>query len=189
MRRLLPFVILALLVAPLYAQPATQTSKTGPPAQPWGTWYWVTDISGVTGMTGSSLPTVISFHEDGTFACAEGNSFGGVPNATFVYTTGLGTWVRMGGGAIAFEATRLGFVFDKASGILKGIGRSRFTFRFAGDFEHITGTLFVETLSCAAPIFCPDPLDPDATWVPTSPPGGFSGTAMRVHAIPVPVEP
>lgn len=186
MRRfVLPIVMLVMVAAPLCAQPAGPASAPRAAAQPWGTWYWVTDISAMTGTSGTSLPTVITFHENGTLACAEGNSFGGFPGAAFVYSAGLGTWERARRGT--FNATRLGFVFDKASGVLKGIGRSRFTFQLARDFDEITGTLFVETLPCSAgPMACPDPLDPDAVWVPASPLGGFPATARRMEVLPVP---
>jgi hypothetical protein len=184
MRRLFLIVVLTLVVAPLGAQPAGQWYRPDSPAQPWGTWYWVTDISAMTGINGTSLSTVITFHEDGTLACAEGNSFGGFPGAALAYSTGLGTWERERRGT--FKATRLGFVFDKATGVLKGIGRSRFTFQYAGHFDEITGTLFVETLPCSAgPMFCPDPFDPDAVWTPASPPTGFPATARRVYALPI----
>ena len=188
MRRvLLPIVILVMAAAPLCAQPAGPVSAPRVAGQPWGTWYWVTDISAATGINGSTLPTVITFHEDGTLACAEGNSFGGFPGAVLVYSAGLGTWEKERRGT--FRATRLGFVFDKATGVLKGIGRSRFTFKYAGDFDQITGTLFVETLPCSTgPMFCPDPFDPDAVWTPASPPGGFPATATRMNALPVPEE-
>ncbi len=187
MRRLLPVMICVLVVAPLCAQPAGRSYKPGPPAQPWGTWYWLTDISAITGIPGTSLPTVIAFDEAGTFTCTEGNSFGGVPGAAFVYSAGVGAWVKTEGDV--FKATRIGFVFDKATGVLKVIGRSRFTFEFAGDFEHATGTLFVETLPCGVPFACPDPLDPDAAWIPASPPNGFPTTARRLHAVPIAGEP
>jgi hypothetical protein len=186
MRRfLLPIVILVMAAAPLSAQPAGPMSAPRVAGQPWGTWYWVTDISAMTGINGTSLPTVVTFHEDGTLACAEGNSFGGFPGAGLVYSGGLGTWEKERRGT--FNATRLGFVFDKASGVLKGISRSRFAFQYAGRFDEITGTLFVETLPCSTgPMTCPDPLDPDAVWMPASPPGGFPATARLVHTLPVP---
>lgn len=152
--------------------------------QPWGTWYWVTDLSVFgPGMEGTSLPTLIVLSSDGTFSCAEGNAFGGYEGAAEVYSEGHGTWVKTNRGT--FLGTRLSMIFDKDTGVLIGIGRSRFSFGFAGDFNHIKGTLFTEALYCMdGPFFCPDPLDPEAPWVPTSPPGGFPATATHLDALP-----
>ena len=166
---------------------ATNAFTSAPPivaAQPWGSWYWLTDLSAVV-FPGANLPTVISFHPDGTFMCSEGNTFGGYEGATELNSTNNGTWVRMG--ANSFRATRLGFVFDKGTGVLTGISRSRFSFHFVGNkSDQIEGTLFVETLSCNGnPFGCPDPLDPNAVWTPDSPPQGYPGKAMRIHAMPV----
>ncbi len=162
-------------------------SATPPPiavAQPAGSWYWLVDLS-AGAFPGAEFPALVSFHPDGTFTVSESNTFGGYVGATELNGTGHGTWVRTG--MNSFRATRLGFVFDKSTGVLTGFSRSRFTFHFVnGNFNQIEATLFVDTLSCGGnPLGCPDPLDPNAVWTPASPPQGLPSKATRIHALPV----
>ncbi len=175
-------LVTALVVLLLAGASASPPSTVA--AQPAGSWYWLTDLSAVA-FAGAEFPTLVSFHPDGTFTCSEGNTFGGYVGATEFNGTGHGTWVRTG--ANSFRATRLGFVFDKATGVLTGFSRSRFTFHFIpGNFNQIEGTLLLDTLSCGSnPFGCPDPLDPNAVWTSTSPPQGLPGKATRIHALPV----
>lgn len=162
------------------------TSASSPPivtAQPAGSWYWLLDISAIA-FPGAEFPALASFHPDGTFTVSESNTFGGYVGATELNGTGHGTWVRAG--ANSFRASRLGFVFDKATGVLTGFSRSRISFHFVnGNFNQIEATLFVDTLSCGGnPLGCPDPLDPNAVWTPASPPQGLPGKATRINALP-----
>ncbi len=115
-------------------------------------------------------------------ACDEGVTFGGYAGATETHSPGLGTWERTGGKS--FRATRLMLVFDKATGVLLGITRSRFDFHFAGDFSRIEGLLWMEYLACPSPFACPDPIDPNAAWLPISPQQGLPGKALRVPLVP-----
>jgi hypothetical protein len=128
---------------------------------------------------------LVIFHQDGSLSCAEGTMFGGYVGATEVYSPGHGTWIKTGAGT--FRGTRLGLIFDKTSGVLIGIGRSRFSFHFVdGKFDRIEGRLFLESLSCPdGPFACPDPLDPAAVWTPLTPPDGWPASAKRIRAVRV----
>jgi hypothetical protein len=68
---------------------------------------------------------------------------------------------------------------------VKSYGRARSSLQFAGSFNSFDGKMFIESLSCATPLTCPDPLDPAAKWVPNPmmPPDGFSVTGQRLERI------
>ena len=169
--------MLLLTIPNAFAQTKTEAG------QPWGSWYWLTDISAFTGFPGTTSPTLLGINQDGSFTCAEGTMFGGYIGATETYTPGMGTWKKTGGGI--FHASRLMLVFDKTTGVLTGILRSRFSFHFVGSFNRIEGKLWLEVLSCSDPFGCPDPLDPGAGWTPLSPPEGLPGWATRIPVLPV----
>ena len=72
-----------------------------------------------------------------------------------------------------------------ATGNVIGLERHRCSLDYSADFSRYAGTEFAETISCATPLTCPDPLDPNAKWTPASwaPPTGFPVSAERVEVV------
>jgi len=91
-----------------------------------------------------------------------------------------GVWERTGPGQFGVTSLMLGF--DPATNVLVAIGRARADIRFDGDFDHLAGTLYGELLFCPTPFSCPNPTDPAAPWITTTPPVPF--TAIRVRRVP-----
>ncbi len=190
MRRLILFCAAALGLA--FATPAAdaQTSRSiwsGHWGQVWGTFYFLT-----TYPNGNVIPTLVTYHVDGTITGSDGTMFGAMPTATVRITPLHGIWERTGFQSIG--GTSLYLVFNAAGG-LTAVGRARSSLQFADDFESFQGKMFVEMLSCTAgpPVSCPDPLDPAAKWVlanPAQPRDGFPVAAVRVARIPAgPLQP
>jgi hypothetical protein len=171
-------LLLALGTIGLLSQPAKAYGQEG--AVMTGVWYWQNDVSpGI-------LPSVLTFHNDGTVFCSDALAFGGVPTAMnpFNYTPFYGVWKRTG--PHEYTATWLSLPFDRATGLLAGIVRVRAKFAFVGDFDHFEGTmtgeaLFSDTTSPFFPLNCPDPLAPDAAWTPM---WNVSFHAARVSVVP-----
>jgi len=147
-----------------------------------GIWYWQNAFGpGV-------LPSVMTFHNDGTAMVSDGITFGGLPLAMnpFTVTPFYGVWKHTG--PHKFTATFLALLFDRVTGILAGIVRTRAQFAFLEDFKHIAGTMRLDALlsdqtSPLFPLNCPDPLAPDAIWVPFGP-GELSFHAARIKCVP-----
>jgi hypothetical protein len=157
-----------------YAQPARHWGQF------WGTWVW--QISGYT--SGDTIPTLVTFHIDGTVTTSAGNMFGTTPNAPTRVTAFHGVWERTGWQSAG--GTTLFLIFS-ATGGLTAWGRSRSSLEFSADFDHLNGKVFVERLPCAAgpPVSCPDPLDPAAKWVPSPdmPRDGFTVSGARLNRV------
>lgn len=174
-------LFLALGTIGLLGQPATVQGPEG--AVLTGVWYWQNVLgAGV-------LPSLLTFHQDGTVSCSDALAFGGIPPTMNPYTLTpfYGVWERTG--PHAYTATWLSVAFYRAApltGFLAGIVRSRANFAFVDDFSHIAGTMFVEVLlsdktSPLFPLNCPDPLAPSAAWAPWT---TLSFHAARVSVVP-----
>ncbi len=159
-------LFLALGMIGMLSHPATAYGQEG--AVLTGVWYWQNDVSpGI-------LPSVLTFHNDGTAFCSDALAFGGIPTAMnpFNFTPFYGVWQRTG--PHAYSATWLSIPFYRAApltGFVAGIVRVRANFAFADDFNHFAGTmtgevLLSDTTSPLFPLNCPDPLAPDAAWAP-----------------------
>jgi hypothetical protein len=94
-----------------------------------------------------------------------------------------GVWERTGWQSIG--GTSLYVVFDATTGAVMKYGRARSSLQFAGDFNSFKGKIFIESLICATPLTCPNPLDPAAKWDPnpTMPFDGFTVTGQRLERI------
>ena len=137
----------------------------------WGTWYVTFDFG-----LNANIPAVATFHRDGTLVTSDGSDFGGPP--FLVQSTPLrGVWVRTGAGT--FEGAALYLNGDVVTGELVTITNARLLIQFGNGFDHIRGTVFLDTFQCPTPFTCPDPLtaDPDTS----SPPIPFRGSRLRVE--------
>lgn len=145
--------------------------------QVWGTYVWQTQVG-----AGNHLPALITFHIDGTITGSDGSMFGAL-NAKIRTTPLHGVWERTGWQSIG--GTSLYVVFDAATGAPAKYGRARSSLQFAADFNTFEGKIFIESLTCASPLACPDPFDPAAKWDPnpTMPPDGFAVTGQRLERI------
>lgn len=184
MRRLILFSAVAVgLVATTIAANA-QTSRSiwsGHWGQVWGTFYFQTAYP-----NGNVLPTLVTYHIDGTLTGSDGTMFGAMPTATLRISPLHGVWERTGFQSIG--GTSLYLIFNATGGLI-ALGRARSSLQFADDFESFQGKMFVEMLSCntGPPVSCPDPLDPAANWVlanPAQPKDGFTVSAVRVARVP-----
>jgi hypothetical protein len=140
-----------------------------------GVWYWQ-NIFG-----DGVLPSILTFHNDGTVLCSDALAFGGIPPTMNPYTLTpfYGVWERTR--RHEYTATWLSLAFNRETGILAGIVRSRANFAFADHFDQIAGTMFVEMLACPSFLTCPDPLAPNAAWAPWT---QLSFHAARVSIVP-----
>lgn len=164
---LLALALLLLYTVPIWSTPAKAARKGN---RLWGTWY-VTFIS----QLGVTIPAIITFNRDGTFASSDGTDFGGemFPRQNSPLR---GVWVRTG--PLTFEASGFYFGGDSETGlttILSIFG----IIEFGDDFDHINGTFFQDLFECPTPVTCPDPLtaEPDRTLQPSE----FQGRRLRVE--------
>jgi len=184
MRRLILFSAIAAGLTAATIAASAQTPRSiwsGHWGQVWGTFYFLT-----TYPSGNVIPTIVTYHVDGTITGSDGTMFGAMPTATTRMTPFHGVWERTGFQSIG--GTSFYLVFN-ATGGLSALGRVRSSLQFADDFESFQGKMFVEMLPCTQgpPVSCPDPLDPAAKWVvatPTQPKDGFSVTAVRIARVP-----
>jgi len=174
-------LFLALGTIGLLSQQAVSQGPNG--AVMTGVWYWQNVMPPTIFGPNAVLPSVLTFHNDGTVFCSDALAFGGlpVPYNLYTYTTFYGVWERTG--SHAFTSTWLSLRFDRATGNLAGIVRARAQFTFADDFDHIAGTIHLDGLVCPTPLTCPDPLAPGAVWVPFAT-GELSFHAARVSVLP-----
>jgi hypothetical protein len=153
-----------------------------------GVWYWQNNLDMY--FVGAVLPSILTFHEDGTVSCSDALAFGGTPTNMNRYTPFYGVWERRG--HHEFMATFLTLRFDTTLGnILVGVGRSRVKFEFTSDFDHFAGTMHLDFLPCPAGpygfLMCPNPLlAKDTDWQPWSltSPSDYSFKAARVSVVP-----
>ena len=162
-------------VALLLAGSVSPLAAPGEGANITGTWWLVGQYG-----PGMTLPTLVTYHADGTSAASDSIMFGGIPGFPFKITPLHGVWKRTGPGQFGVTSLMLGF--DPATNMLVAIGRARADIRFDGDFDHLAGMLYGELLFCPTPFSCPNPTDPAAPWITTTPPVPF--TAIRVRRVP-----
>jgi len=123
-----------------------------------GTWVtWATIAPGV------QVPILQTFSVDGTFVASDVSMFGGLPGVMIRATPLHGVWELDRRDMVT--TTGLAMIYDASTSLLAGFIRSRAigTIDRTGEGE---GTVTVEFLPCPTPLTCPDPLSPDATWVP-----------------------
>jgi len=166
----------------------SQQDRSGPQgAVLTGVWYWQNLMPSPPLPPGLILPSVLTFHNDGTVFCSDALAFGGISNNPNRYTPFYGVWERMGPNE--FRATWLTLRFDGLTGMLLGIGRSRAKFAFSSDFDNFEGTMHLDFLPCVGgnPFMCPDPLlAQDSDWQPWSltSPSDYSFKAARISVVP-----
>ncbi len=173
--------VIGIAILIIVTMSSTTSSAQTKGAQPWGSWYLVFDISDLTGVPGAGLPTLTTFHQDGSLTVTEGTMFGFFFPGNPVFTSpSNGTWVREQSGNIA--GTVLGLRYDKTTGLLLGLRRGRFVFHFDDtNFNRIAGRLLVDGIDCG-PLSCVDPDDPNAAWVTQE---SFLFTGKRIRVVPV----
>lgn len=129
----------------------------------WGTWYLALDTTPF-GIPGGTLPTLASFHRDGTYNLSDGGDFSGAPFGT-LNSPQYGSWVAARGGG--FEATSLFLEADGATGVVLNITKVHLTLWFdSNDHDSLSGVANVEVVPCAAPgpppdsmtLNCPNPV-------------------------------
>jgi hypothetical protein len=179
------FARIALAAAAALAMTTLSAPAQGLSIPRWGQ-VWGTFVHQIQMGPGMKMPALITLNVDGSVTGAPGLMFGGLPDATVTVTPVFGVWQRTGWQNIA--STSLLMVFDRKSGVLTGFWRSRTFLNFSDDFNSYTGTEFLESLTCASPLTCPDPLDPKAAWQPV--PGmpasvPISGTRVEVTTGPL----
>jgi hypothetical protein len=176
-------LFLALGVLGMLSHPAAALGQEG--AVLTGVWYWENIIPV---FPGAVLPSILTFHNNGTCVCSDALAFGGLPTNTNRYIPFQGVWERIG--PHKFRAMWLVLRFDAATGALLGVGRSRATFAFSTDFDHFEGSMHLDFLPCPAGPFgflmCPNPLlAQEGDWQPWSATGSdFSFKAARVSVVP-----
>lgn len=150
-------VLLSQQRQPAFAQDQEASVQWGKGAVLTGVWYWE-NLLGV--FPGAVLPSILTFHNDGTCVCSDALAFGGIPGSMHRYIPFQGVWERTG--PHEFRATFLSMRFDATTGVLLGIGRSRANFHFTEDFDHFAGSMHMDFLPCPAVPFgflmCPNPL-------------------------------
>ena len=151
-----------------------------------GSWIHYLNASGLP--SGPYLPTLITFHSDGTMTASSGLMFGSpsMPFAPLRYSPIHAVWEKSGPKAIA--VTSLFFSFDP-EGRMTGFQRNRIVLELAGDRNTYSGWLFLDSLACPSGVFsCPNPLDPTASWTPNAnmPQGGYQVTGYRLKVVDYP---
>jgi len=150
-----------------------------------GGWYWHIDLQDYYG-PGAGLPSLLIFHDDGTGACSDSVAFGGIPGNVYRYTPLYGVWERKG--SHKFRATFLSLRFDTTNNnLLVGILRSRATFAFTKDSDHMTGTMHLDFLPCTGgnPLACPNPLlAQESDWQPWGGIPDLKFTGARTSVVP-----
>jgi len=174
-------LFLALAVIGLLSRPAAADGQEG--AGLTGVWSWRNYLP-VFGPipAGSSLPSMVVFHQDGTGLCSDALAFGGFSLNPNNYTPLYGVWERTGPHefAVTFYCLR----FNGSTRELIGFARARANLAFSGDFDHVAGILYMDFLdSTAGPLMVPDPLTPGATWTPSAF-GPLNFEAVRVSVVP-----
>ena len=180
MRLLLTVALVGAIVAGAITLVAGADQDNQAMPQPWGTWVWRTHTP-----SGAALPTLVTYHQDGTIAGSDFSMFGGtVSNLARRATPLNGVWERTGPRTIG--GTCLYLVFDASTNLLIGFGRARSALEFTpGDFDQFEGRMFVDFLACPTPSTCPDPLDQSAAWTSYNSmvPDGFVVSAKRLHRV------
>ena len=95
-RRLLLVAVAALIAVALTSLPSFTVRAQNNGRVLWGTWYLALDTAPF-GILGGTLPTLASFHRDGTYNLSDGGDFGGAPFGT-LSNPQYGAWVAARGG-------------------------------------------------------------------------------------------
>jgi hypothetical protein len=176
-------LFLALGTIGFLSQPASTQGPEG--AVLTGGWYWHIDLEKYYG-PGAGLPSLLIFHNDGTGFCSDAIAFGGTPTNVYRYTPFYGVWERSG--PHEFTVTFMTLRFDTTKGnLLAGIGRSRATFTFTSDWDHMAGTMHMDFLPCVGgnPLACPNPLlAQESDWQPWGALSDFDFTCTRSSVVP-----
>lgn len=152
-----------------------------------GSWVHYLNATGLE--SGPYLPTLITFHADGTMNASSSLMFGSpaMPAAPLRYSPIHAVWEKIGRKSIA--VTSLFFSFSP-EGRLIGYQRNRIVLQLSRDRDTYTGLLYLDALPCGAiGVFdCPNPLDPSADWTPNPnmPPGGYQVTGYRIKVVAYP---
>ena len=149
---------------------------------------WIHYLNATGSETGPYLPTLITFHADGTMNASSSLMFGSpaMPAAPLRYSPIHAVWEKIGRKSIA--VTSLFFSFSP-EGLMTGYQRNRIVLQLSRDRDTYTGLLYLDVLPCANGVFsCPDPLDPSADWTPNPnmPPGGYQVTGYRIKVVAYP---
>ena len=144
-----------------------------------GTWVVWSEIQ-----PGSRVPSLHTYHQDGTITSSDVFSFGGLPGVPIRNTPLYGVWEKTKPNAYA--CTYLSLVYDAASSLFIGFLRARAELSFTGnDTNEIPAAIHIDFLSCQTPVSCPDPKAPDAAWMPLPGfPSTFKATATRLSLVP-----
>lgn len=146
-----------------------------------GTWIVWADIQ-----PGVRVPSLHTYHSDGTVTLSDVFMFGGLPGIPIRATPMHGVWEKTG--RTTFTTTNLSLVYDAASSLLIGFTRARAEVSFMEkDADRVSGTVYVEFLQCSSPVACTDPQAPGAAWMPfPGMPASFQVTATRLDPVPTP---
>jgi hypothetical protein len=173
---------------PAFSQDQEASVQWGKGAVLTGFWHWQINMD--LFFPGAVLPSLVTFHNDGTGGCSDSVAFGGTPTNVYRYTPFQGVWERIGPHKFALTFMALRFDTTK-NNVLVGIARSRATISFSTDFDHLEGTMHMDFLPCPDNpygfLMCPNPLlAAEGDWQPWNPgmPSDFNIKAARVSNVP-----
>ncbi len=173
-RRLILLTVAVLLVGGLTAPVASGRF----PATLVGTWYLASGLG-----AGATLPSLVTYHRDGTLGYTDALMFGGVPQLPMKVSPFLGVWRATG--PRRFGGTGLGLLFDPATNMMVGFVRSRSSLRFDVNPGRVVGNIYIETTMCPSQFTCPDPTDPAVVWTPYGDPeNGIPVVLTRLFRLP-----
>jgi hypothetical protein len=143
-----------------------------------GTWMLSTEIG-----PEAALPSFVTYAADGTLVYADALMFGGVELLPMKAGPFFGVWERTG--PRDFGGTSVGLLFDPTTNEVVAIARARSALHVAPGGAHASGTIFLEMAPCPTPVSCPDPADPDVSWIPFGDPvNGFTVSLSRIVRVP-----
>ena len=175
-------LFMALGMIGLLGQPASTQGPEG--AVLTGVWSWHVVLPPAMFGPNAGMPSVVTFHNDGTVFWSDGLAFGGLPLAygPYTYTPFYGVWERTGP-----HEFRLTFLPCASTGQMDyspascAYGRSSLLQMI---LTISPGRITWITLACPTPLTCPNPLTaPNASWVPW-PTGPISFHAARISVVP-----
>lgn len=139
-------------------------------------WPWAPSFSGQWVVwtelgQGARTPSLMTMHSDGAVIMSDLAMFGGAAHNPYRITPLHGAWDRSGKKKVT--GTSLFMVFNPIVdpqdptqlNNLIGFGRARTVFEVKTP-DRMEGIIWLDFLPCPSPLFCPNPLDPSAGWVP-----------------------
>lgn len=175
--RLSAVIVASVVLAVLFAvsAPAVNADNAQTLTGTWVIWFPV-------GLD-AHVPAIHTYLADGTVIATDTFSQGGLPGVPIRSTPVHGVWKRTG--PATFAISHLFLVYDAASSLLIGFGRSRGTVALSvPDASEASGTVALEFLGCPSPVSCPDPQAADSTWMPFPGfPPGVPVTATRLRLV------